>query len=199
MMLTTVSTNHDHEVRMSVAWWSDEHGLHAFTPSSTFISNRHFLSLDLPCSCSFREREGGEKWEKWENGLSWCCFSWGMVHPILCIWHVESMVELRTGHSPLTACSSDTVGWFGMTSDCPVFSVGWDMGPITWDLALGQLTLFQRSTTWSLIIWTIVLHLLDYESPHWVGSNIFVVLVASKSLEGSSRSFIGDRNWELRL
>ena len=66
------------------------------------------FSLVLPCSCSFREREGGEKWE---NGLSWCCFSWGMVHPISCIWHVGSRVELRTTHSPLTACSSDTGGW----------------------------------------------------------------------------------------
>ena len=120
--------NHDHEVRMSWAWWSDDLGLHAFTPSSTFISNLHFLSLVLPCSCSFREREGGEKSE---NGLSWCCFSWGMVHPISCIWHVGSMVELRTAHSPLTACSWGTDGWSIMTSDRPVFSVGWEMDPNT--------------------------------------------------------------------
>jgi hypothetical protein len=179
---------------MSWAWWSDDLGLHAFTPSSTSISNLHFLSLVLPCSCSFREREGGEKWE---NGLSWYCFNWGMVHPISCIWHVGPRVELRTAHSPLTACSSDTGGWFGMTSDYPVFSVSWEMGPITGVLALGQLTLFQRSITWSLTIWAIVLHPSDCELPHWVGSNIFVASAVPKNFQGSSRSFIGDRNWEL--
>ena len=37
---------------------------------------------------------------------------------------VGPRIEWRTAHSPLTACSSGTDGWSGMTSDCPVFSVG---------------------------------------------------------------------------
>jgi hypothetical protein len=125
--------NHDHEMRISWAWWDDDLGLHVFTPSSTFISNLYFLSLVLPCSCSFREKEEGEKWE---NGLRWCCFSWVMVTPISCIWHVGPRVEWRTAQSPLTACNWGTDGLFGMTLNCLVFSVGWEMGPNSWELAL---------------------------------------------------------------
>jgi len=139
--------NHDHEMRIGWAWWGDVLGLHVFTSSSTFISNLHFLSLVLPCSCSFRERKGSEKWE---NGLSWELLQLMIQSSILCIRHVGPRVECRTAHSPLTTCSSDTGGWSGMTSDCPVFTVGWDIDPNTWGLALGQLTLFQRSITWSL-------------------------------------------------
>ena len=55
---------------------------------------------------------------------------------ISCIWHVGPRVEWRIAHSPLIACSSGTNGWSGMTSDRLVFSVGWEMDPNTWDLAL---------------------------------------------------------------
>ena len=125
--------NHDHEMRISWAWWGDDLGLHVFTSSSTFISNLHFLSLVLSCSCSFREREEGEKWE---NGLSWELLQLMIPSSISCIWPVGPRVEWRIAHSPLIACSSGTNGWSGMTSDRLVFSVGWEMDPNTWDLAL---------------------------------------------------------------
>jgi hypothetical protein len=38
--------NHDHEVRMSWAWWSDDLGLHAFTPSSACSRTRRRLWND---------------------------------------------------------------------------------------------------------------------------------------------------------
>ena len=62
--------NHDDEMGMSWAWWDDDLGLHVFTPSSTFISNLHFLSLVLPCSCSFRDKERWQMREWVELGIA---------------------------------------------------------------------------------------------------------------------------------
>jgi len=171
---------------MSWAWWSDDLGLHAFTPSSTFISNLHFLSVVLPCSCSLRERG------RWEMGE----------------WVELVLLQLRYGSSNFRHMTSGCKGWVE-DSSLPTHYMHfrrWRMvqyyvgqSGILWDLALGQLTLFQRSTTWSPIILTIMLHLFRLWVASLVGSNIFVVLVASKSLQGSSKSCIGDRNWEPRL
>ena len=62
--------NRDHEMRMSWAWWDYDLRLHVFTPSSTFISNLHFLSLVLPYSCSFRERGRWQMREWVELGIA---------------------------------------------------------------------------------------------------------------------------------
>ena len=98
--------------------------LHLQSPFSLSSSSLFLLS---------REREEGEKWE---NGLSWELLQLMIPSSISCIWHVGPRVEWGTAHSPLTACSSGTDGWFSMMSDRLVFSVGWEMDPNTWDLAL---------------------------------------------------------------
>ena len=195
--------NHDHEMRMSWAWWDDDLGLHAFTPSSTFISNLHFLSLVLPCSCSFREREEGEKWE---NGLGWKLLQLMIPFSISCIWHVGPRVEWRTAHSPLSACSFGTSRWSCIMSDCLVFSIGWRMNPSTWNLALRSITfipkvnnmtsnsLSQSGASFEDYVWLL-------RMPHSSGLQVALLgrklmysrfLLYPKGLQGSSRIFIGD-------
>ena len=74
--------NLDHEMRMSWAWWDYDLRLHVFTPSSTFISNLHFLSLVLPCSCLLeRGRWEMKEWEElvcisWEVTLQFRAYDW---------------------------------------------------------------------------------------------------------------------------
>ena len=119
-----------HELTMIMRWgWGELDEMRILdcmsslhVPPSSLIS---IFSLVLPCSCSFRERGRWEMVEWVELGIA------SADDPIFHFVHMTcgARVEWSIAHSPLTACSSGTDGWSGMTSDYPVFSIGWGMDP----------------------------------------------------------------------
>jgi hypothetical protein len=157
--------NHDHEMRISWAWWGDDLGLHVFTLSSTFISNLHFLSLVLPCSCSFRER-------KVRNGrMGWVgnCFSWWSHLPFRAydMWGQGLSGGQLIPHSlHVVRVLTDGSVW-RRTVRYSLLVERWIQTLGIWHW--GQLTLFQRSITWPLTFWANMVHLSDCRSPYWVG------------------------------
>jgi len=162
---------------MAWSWWDDDLEWHPFTSSSTSISTStlHLLSLVLPHSCSFRERErvinGRVKWASATSAEVWC------IH----FMHMTSGTKVKVENNSFPTHSMQLNYWrmirYRIRFSGDLWTHG--IGPDTRDMAAGPTHLFQGLITWLVTPWVevtcslvIVLTIVDFMFVRLAGHSV---------------------------